>query len=54
MPVTTGSLSFIRYEAVLWGQMAAAIMVSAIPAILLALLLQKHIVRGLTFGSVKG
>lgn len=54
MPVTTGSLSFIRYEAVLWGQMAAAITVSAIPAILLALLLQKHIVRGLTFGSVKG
>jgi multiple sugar transport system permease protein len=54
MPVTTGSLSFIRYEAVLWGQMAAAIVISAIPAILLALLLQKHIVRGLTFGSVKG
>ncbi len=54
MPVTTGSLGFIRYEAVLWGQMAAAIIVSAIPEIILAILLQKHIVRGLTFGSVKG
>jgi multiple sugar transport system permease protein len=53
MPVTTGSLGFIRYEAVLWGQMAAAIIVSAIPEIILALLVQKHIVRGLTFGSVK-
>ncbi|NSW76640.1 MAG: carbohydrate ABC transporter permease [Candidatus Atribacteria bacterium] len=54
MPVTTGSLGFIRYEAVLWGQMSAAIIVSAVPAIILALLLQKHIIRGLTFGSVKG
>lgn len=54
MPVTTGSLSFIRYEAVLWGQMSAAIVISALPAIILAILLQRHIVRGLTFGSVKG
>jgi multiple sugar transport system permease protein len=53
MPVTTGSLGFIRYQAVLWGQMSAAIIVSALPAIILAILLQKHIVRGLTFGSVK-
>ncbi len=54
MPVTTGSLSFIRYEAVLWGQMSAAIIISALPAIILAIFLQRHIVRGLTFGSVKG
>ncbi len=53
MPVTTGSLSFIRYQAVLWGQMSAAIIVSALPAIILAIFLQKYIVRGLTFGSVK-
>ncbi|NLJ50385.1 MAG: carbohydrate ABC transporter permease [Candidatus Atribacteria bacterium] len=53
MPVTTGSLGFIRYQAVLWGQMSAAIIISALPAIVLAILLQKHIVRGLTFGSVK-
>ena len=36
-----------------FSQMAAAIIVSAIPEIILALLVQKHIVRGLTFGSVK-
>ncbi len=54
MPVTTGSLGFITYEAVLWGQMAAAIIVSSIPQLILALFTQRHMVRGLTFGAVKG
>jgi multiple sugar transport system permease protein len=54
MPVTTGSLGFISYEAVLWGQMAAAIIISSIPQLILALFVQRHMVRGLTFGAVKG
>mgnify|MGYP006289049541 CR=1 FL=1 len=54
MPVTTGALGFISYEAALWGQMAAAIILSSIPQLILAMFVQKHMVRGLTFGAVKG
>jgi len=54
MPITTGALGFISYEAALWGQMAAAIILSSIPQLVLAMFVQKHMVRGLTFGAVKG
>jgi multiple sugar transport system permease protein len=37
-----------------WGDMAAASLVVTAPAIVLALLFQRHIVAGLTAGSVKG
>lgn len=54
MPVTLGILGFIGYSSVLWGQMSAAIIVSIIPAIILAIMTQKYLVKGLTFGAVKG
>jgi len=54
MPITTGALGFISYEAVLWGQMAAAIILSSVPQLILAMFVQQHMVRGLTFGAVKG
>jgi ABC-type glycerol-3-phosphate transport system permease component len=38
---------------VLWGQMAAATIVAALPQLLLSLMVQKYIVRGLTMGAVK-
>jgi multiple sugar transport system permease protein len=52
-PVTVGAIQFISYEQVLWGQMAAATIVAAMPQLLLSLLVQKYIVRGLTMGAVK-
>ena len=52
-PVTVGAIQFISYEQVLWGQMAAATIVAALPQLLLSLLVQKYIVRGLTMGAVK-
>jgi multiple sugar transport system permease protein len=52
--VTLGILGFIGYERVLWGHMAAATMICVIPELILALLVQNYIVRGLTFGAVKG
>jgi multiple sugar transport system permease protein len=52
-PVTVGAIQFISYEQVLWGQMAAATMVAALPQLLLSLMVQKYIVRGLTMGAVK-
>ncbi len=54
MPVTAGALGFISYEAVLWGQMAGAIIISALPEIILAIAVQKYMTRGLTFGAVRG
>jgi multiple sugar transport system permease protein len=52
-PVTVGAIQFISYEQVLWGQMAAATIVSALPQLLLSLMVQKYIVRGLTMGAVR-
>jgi multiple sugar transport system permease protein len=53
-PITLGILGFIGYERVLWGQMAAATIICVIPELLLAFFVQKYIIRGLTFGAVKG
>jgi multiple sugar transport system permease protein len=52
-PITVGAIQFISYESVLWGQMAAASLVSIIPQLLAAIFIQKYIVRGLTMGAVK-
>jgi multiple sugar transport system permease protein len=52
-PVTVGAIQFISYEQVLWGQMAAATIVAAQPPLVLSLMVQKYIVRGLTMGAVK-
>ena len=53
-PITLGILGFIGYEQVLWGQMAAATIICVIPVLILAFFVQKYIIRGLTFGAVKG
>jgi len=52
-PVTVGAIQFISYEQVLWGQMAAASIVSVMPQLILSLLVQKYIVRGLTMGAAR-
>ena len=38
----------------LWGQMAAVGLVATVPIIVFAAIVQRHLVRGLTFGAVKG
>ena len=35
------------------GQLAAATMITMLPGLVLAAIVQKHIVTGLTFGAVK-
>lgn len=52
-PITVGAIQFISYESVLWGQMAAASLVSIVPQLVAAIFIQKYIVRGLTMGAVK-
>lgn len=53
-PVTVGVLAFKSYEAILWGQMAAASIITALPVLILAILIQRWIVQGLSLGAVKG
>jgi multiple sugar transport system permease protein len=46
--------SLVGGHEILWGEIAAIGTVAIIPGILLALLLQRYLVRGLTLGAVKG
>jgi multiple sugar transport system permease protein len=39
---------------VLWGDIAAIAMIASVPVIVLAFLLQRYLVRGLSFGTVRG
>jgi multiple sugar transport system permease protein len=52
--VTLATITFIGYEEVAWGMMTAAAVVTILPELVLALAVQRYIVRGLTFGAVKG
>jgi len=45
--------TFIGERALDWGQMSGMGIIIVIPVLLAALLLQKHFVRGLTFGAIK-
>jgi multiple sugar transport system permease protein len=46
--------SLVGGHEILWGEIAAVGVVAIIPNVLLALLLQRFLVRGLTLGAVKG
>jgi multiple sugar transport system permease protein len=52
--VTLGVTSFRGYAALDWGAMTAASIIAIIPMLIFAIVAQKHIVKGLTLGAVKG
>jgi multiple sugar transport system permease protein len=45
--------NMISYEEINWGTLAAAATLITLPVLLVALVAQRHIVTGLTFGAVK-
>ena len=53
-PITVAVTKFLGTDTAHYGQLAVAATVSAMPAIIFALCIQKHLVRGLSFGAVKG
>ena len=53
-PVTVAMYNFISVEQTLWARLAAGAMLAMAPVILLGILAQRHIVKGLTVGAVKG
>jgi ABC-type glycerol-3-phosphate transport system permease component len=52
--VTVAMFNFISLEQTQWARLAAAAMVGMAPVIALGLIAQRHIVKGLTVGAVKG
>lgn len=46
--------NFMSYEEINWGGLTAAATLITLPVLLLVLAVQRHIVRGLTIGAVKG
>ncbi len=52
--VTVAMFNFISVEQTLWAKLAAGAMLAMAPVIVLGLLAQRHIVKGLTVGAVKG
>ncbi len=53
-PVTVGALAFVTASGIQYGQIAAAIVLSVMPTLLLALYAQRYLVEGLSLGAVKG
>jgi multiple sugar transport system permease protein len=52
--VTVAMFNFISVEQTMWAKLAAAAIVTMAPVLLLGLFAQRHIVKGLTVGAVKG
>lgn len=53
-PVTVGALAFITASGIQYGVIAAALVLSVLPTLALALYAQKYLVEGLSLGAVKG
>lgn len=53
-PVTVGALAFVTASGIQYGIIAAAIVLSIVPTLLLALYAQRWLVEGLSLGAVKG
>jgi multiple sugar transport system permease protein len=52
-PVTVGILQTMNFDQIQWGWMAAAAIIAAVPGMVFAIYLQRHLVRGLTLGTAK-
>lgn len=53
-PLPVGLLAFMGEETMAFGKLFAGIMILTVPIIIIYLLLQKHFVKGVTAGAVKG
>jgi len=53
-PVTVAMFNFISVEQTQWARLAAGSMLAMAPVIIVGLFAQRHIVKGLTVGAVKG
>lgn len=54
IPITVNISGLIGGHEILWAEISSASIMASIPIIILAILLQRYLVRGLTLGAVKG
>jgi multiple sugar transport system permease protein len=52
--VPTSVMTYLSVSGVQWGEMAATGVLAVLPVLFFAILVQRYMIRGLTFGSVKG
>jgi multiple sugar transport system permease protein len=52
--VPVAVFNFISYEEINWGGLTAAASVITVPVLVMVFFIQRHIVRGLAFGALKG
>ena len=52
--VPTSVMTYLAVNGVKWGEMAATGTLAVLPVLIFAISVQKYMIRGLTFGSVKG
>jgi multiple sugar transport system permease protein len=52
--VTTGLVHFMSQDVFFWGPLMASTVMSALPPVLMFLVFQRWVVKGLTLGGVKG
>src|ERR671925_149653 len=52
--VTTGLANFMSADVFFWGPLMASTILSALPPVIMFLVLQRGVVKGLTLGGVKG
>lgn len=53
-PLTVVIPTMVNADTIQWEQVYAVSIIAVIPVIILSLFLQKYLIRGLTFGAVKG
>ena len=46
--------NFVSIEQTLWAKLAAAALIAMLPVIVIGIVAQRQIVKGLTVGAVKG
>lgn len=52
--VPTSVMMYLSVSGVKWGEMAATGVLAVLPVLIFAISVQKYMIRGLTFGAVKG
>jgi multiple sugar transport system permease protein len=52
--VTVGAFAFVTASAIEYGQVAAALVFSIVPTLVLAMFTQRYLVEGLSLGAIKG
>ena len=50
----TSVMTYLSVSGVKWGEMAATGVLAVLPVLCFAVAVQRYMIRGLTFGSVKG